>query len=360
MRWLEQELLPELRKTWDQREGSGRVVFAGRQPFPWSPRTRLRLYSLALTPFDRGAVEEMVGKYFILFRKQVLSPQERKRIGDAILQLTGTGHAGFIKAILEEITDTKKLSKDQYPSAVDLIRYLEEDADALLEEKLLSLLKDPKEGILQGAAPPIMQLLEDALCVFRKLNSSILKELPQRGLAEHGVDESRFAQAEQILQDLKGLRILGEPSQESPLHQLDPVVSFLLSARLRKRKPELYRQAHQAASGVFDEGVQRAEMHFRLAYALEGLYHLQCLRAIEPQPEELVARVKRYLALLESAEDPTALRAQWRDMVLKDVDLWRRVAEEAETPTTKTDEIEARVEQVYEAVSKVFDEPPAR
>lgn len=351
--WLERELLPELRKMWDQRLGSGRVVFAGRQPFPWRTLTRLRLVSLELTPFEQQAVEEMVGKYFILLRKEVLSPLERKRISNAILQLTGTGHAGFIKAILEEITDTEKLPKDRYPSAADLVRYLEERSGALLEEKLLPLLK---EGILQAAAPPIMQLLEDALCVFRGLNSSILRALPQKGLGRFGVDESRFAQPEQLLQDLKGLRILSDPSQESPLRRLDPVVSFLLSARLQRRKPELYRQAHQAAAEVFDEGIERADVHFRLTYALEALYHHQCLRRIDPQQEALVTRVKRYLEQLKSAEDLAELIIQWRAMVLNDVDLWRHVAEEAGARTEIAEQREALVAQVYEAVSAAFDE----
>jgi hypothetical protein len=351
--WLERELLPELREKWNQRLGSGRVIFAGRQPFPWQPLTRLHLHTLPLTPFQPRAVEEMISKYFILFRKEVLSPRERKRIRIAILQLTGTGHAGFIKAILEEIADTKNLPKNQYPSAVDLVRYLEERADELIEQRLMPLLR---EDILKDADPSLMQLLEDALCIFRALNTSILKDLPQRGLESFGVDESRCTQPEPLIQNLKGLHILGEPSRENPMRRLDPVVGFLLSARLRRKEPEQYCQAHETALGVFDGGVQRADTAFRLAYAGEGLYHLQCLREIDSNRETLVQKVKHYLEHLESSEDPIGLASQWKAMIQTDTDLRERLEAEAKKRSGETEEKEKWMSEVYSAVDAAFDE----
>jgi hypothetical protein len=352
VRWVERELLPRLRKMWADGLGTGRVIFAGRQPFLWQPTTRLHLYLLALTPFLDDAVEEMVEKYFFLFRREMLLPLEKKRIAQATRSLTGTGHAGFIKTILGEIA---QLPKEQYPSPADLVRYIEEHTNELLEQRLVPQLK---EEILKGAEEPILRPLEDVLCVFRVLNTSILTSLPQRGLDQFGVDESRFIQQpDQLLRDLMSLHLLKGPDARSPMYRLDPVVGFLLSLWLRRRKPELYRKDHEVALIIWDEGIQRTTNHFQLAYALEGLYHLQCLREIEASQEKLADKTKYYLGQLRSAEkDLKALAIQLKEMILEDNDLRWKVEEEARRFAPKTEEREKLVGNVYGALIAAFDE----
>lgn len=351
VRWLERELLPRLRRIWttdlhtDLELGSGRVIFAGRQHFLWQSVTRFHLYSLILTPFPHGAVEDMAGKYYFLFRREMPSALEKKRIAQAILSLTGTGHAGFIKTVLYKITDDKKLPKEQYPSAADLVRYIEEHTDEFLEWKLVPQLNNE---ILKGAEEPILRSLEDVICVFRRLNNSILTSLPQRGLDQYGVDETWFTKPDALLRALDSLHILSKPDARSPMYRLDPVVGFLLSAWLRRKNSgELYRKDHEVALDICDEGVQRTPNHFQLAYALEGLYHLQCLREIGASQVELADKARQYLGQLRGAENGKALAMQWKDVVMEDPDLRWKVEEEARRLDRTPEEREEWLAKVY-------------
>jgi len=351
VRWLEQMLMPRLRDIWAEGLGSGRVIFAGRQPFSWQPITRLHLDLLTLTPFQQDAVEEMVRKYYILIRGETSTPRERKRLAEAILRLAGTGHAGFIKTVLDEITDVKKLPKERYPSAADLIRYIEEHASELIEQKLVPQLRDE---ILKGAEEAVLRPLQDVLCVFHRLNSAILRNLPQKGLAQYNVDESVFTRPDELLEALKRLHILGGPEPRSLMYRLDPVVGFLLAMWLKIREPALYRKDHEVALAVCDEGVQRASNSFQLAYALEGLYHLQCLREIGASQEELADRGRQYLSQLRSTEDTKALAIRWKEMVLEDPDLRWKVEEEARRVSTNLEERDRYLARVYEALTAAF------
>lgn len=374
VRWLEQELLPRLRRMWAEGLGTGRVVFAGRQPFPWQPTTRLHLYSLTLTPFLRDAVEDMVKKYYILFRRETSTVLERRRIAEAILQLTGTGHAGFIKAVLDEVTQQPK---EQYPSAADLVHYIEEHAGELIEQKLVPLLEEEilkgaeeyilqaleklvlvpslEKEILKETAKHTLQALEKVICIFRRLNSSVLKSLPGKGLAQYGVEETVFVRSDPLLDILESLHLLSAPDAKSPMYRLDPVAAFLLSLWLRRRERELYCKAHEIALGICDEGVQRTTNHFQLAYALEGFYHLQCLREIGASQEKLADKARQYLGQLQSKEDTKALFFQLKEMVLEDPDLRWKVEEETRKLTQKAEEREGLAAEVYGALTAAFD-----
>jgi len=354
VRWLKKELLPELRSFWEEDLGTGRVIFIGRQAMPWTATTNPFLYSLTLTPFQRDAVADMVGKYYILFHNETCPPRERKRIAETILRVTGTGHAGFIKAVINEIT---QLPKDQFPSAADLVHYIDSHTTDLFKYKLVPQLK---EGILKGAAEPLLRSLQDVLCVFRSLNNSILAAIPDRGLHKFGIDESLFFQPDRILNGLKGLHILEEPRITSPLYRLDPVVGFLLSCWLKSLKPELYQRAHEIALSICDEGVQILNDSFQIAYALEGLFHLQCLREVKASSEELKDQAKQYLEQLESTEDSVALIKQFQDSVYKDADLRWMVEAEAEKSAPSLQDKDKLIVNIYDALNQAFDEELAR
>jgi hypothetical protein len=275
---------------------------------------------------------------------------------------------------LEEIA---LLPKEQYPSAADLVHYVEAHANELIEGKLVPLLEGEilkgAEGyilqalekvvlvpllereILKETGKHILQALEKVLCVFRRLNSSVLRELPGRGLAQCGVEETVFIRADPLLNALNSLHLLGAPDARSPMYRLDPVAGFLLSLRLRRRDPELYRKDHEIALAICDGGVQRTSNHFQLAYALEGLYHLQCLREIGASQEELADKAGQYLRQLRGAEDGKALAMQWKDIVMEDPDLRWKVEEEARRLSRTPEDTEKRLAEVYGALTAAFD-----
>ena len=140
------------------------------------------------------------------------------------------------------------------------------------------------------------------------------------------------------------------------MYRLDPVVGCLLSLWLRRRESELYRKDHEAALAICDEGVERITNSFQLAYALEGLYHLQCLREIGTSQEELADRARRYLGQLRGAEDVKALAFQLREMVLEDPDLRWKVEGEAMGLGRTAEEKEKRLAEVYEGLTAAFNE----
>jgi hypothetical protein len=354
VRWLKIELLPELMSFWEEDLGAGRVIFIGRQSMPWTATTNTFLYLLTLTPFQPDAVADMVGKYYILFRKETCPPKDRKRIAETILQVTGTGHAGFIKAVLKEIT---QLPKEQFRSAADLVHYIETHSSEILDDKLVPQLKD---GILKGAAEPLLRSLQDVLCVFRSLNSSILSCIPGRGLDKFGIDESLFTQPDQIRIDLIRLHILEDPSVTNPLYRLDPVVGFLLSRRLKGSKPDLYKRVHEIAFEIYTEGILGLNDSCQNVYALEGLFHLQCLREFKASDKELSDQAKQCLELLESRVDSTAQIKQFQDFVYKDTDLRWMVEAEAKQAVPSLRDRDKFVARIYNDLNQAFDEEFAR
>ncbi len=347
--WLEKELLPKLRHLWAERGGSGRVILAGRQGFAWQPVTRLNLFSLTLSPFHQETVEEMVRKYHLLVRQETLTPLERKRIAAAILRITGTGHAGFIKSVLDTIYG---LSKERYPAAIDLVHYLDEHGNELIE---MHLIPQMKKTILAASDPSVIRILEDVICVFRRMNGSILSGLRGKGLVSFQVDETWFDRSKELLRELEDMGILLRPGKHSPMYSLDPVVGFLLASWLQRRHPELYRKASEVAYTIFDESMQTAGSAFQLAYASEALYHTQCLRVIGGSKRELREEARCYLRRLADA-DSQALAMQWHDVTLSDTDLWTKIREEAYMMAAGMNSEDERLAEVYIALSTVFEE----
>ena len=347
---LERYLLLPLKKLWDGYEpkGSGRVVFAGRDALPWSHRVKSELVSWPLTPFDTPAVEEMVGRYFVLFRGKVASPEERRRISQVILKLTGSGHPGLIKTVLEEVIDPAKAAL--LPTAADIEHYVRAHEQEISDQRLLPF----ADAILAAAEPAVRAILDQALCVFRCVSPAIL-ELAGNHLAQCGVYGTPLGQPETVFMKLKALRILRE-SDIDCLNRLDSVIGALLAQRLRLQNLDLYRRAHEVALGIYDQLVTWPGQS-QLAYATEGLHHLQCLREIDACKDGLADRVRRYLPILRSQDDLQAAFAARRlaKLLEQDEGLKARMRGEALSLGIASDEIENWVAEQYDALDKALN-----
>jgi hypothetical protein len=346
---LERYLLLPLKKLWDDRKGGGRVVFAGRDALPWSYRIKNEFVSRTLTPFESLAVEEMVGRYFVLFRGKVVSPEECRRVSRAILKLTGSGHPGLIKTVLEEVTDPAKGTL--LLTAADIEHYVRAHEQDLSDQRLLPF----ADAILAAAKPAERAILDQALCVFRCVSPAIL-ELTGNLLAEYGVDETPLSQPEAVFTKLKALRILRE-SETDCLNRLDSVIAALLAQRLWFRNPELYRRAHEVALRIYDQLITWKGSQSQLAYATEGLYHLQCLREIGACGDVLADRVRKYLPTLRSRDDPQAAFAarRWAKLLEQDEGLKARMRGEALRLGIAPDQIENWVAEQYDALDKALN-----
>jgi hypothetical protein len=298
-----------------------------------------------LTPFESLAVEEMVGRYFVLFKGKVASPEERRRISQAILGLTGSGHPGLIKAVLEEVTVPAKGAP--LLRAADIEPYIRAHEQELSDRSLLPF----ANAMLVLAEPAERAILDQALCVFRCVSPAILDKMAGNKLSEYGVDETPLSRPDTIFTKLKGLRILRESGTDC-LNRLDPVIAALLAQRLRLHNPDLYRRAHEVALGIYDELVTWPGGQSKLAYATEGLYHLQCLREVGTCGDALADRVQEYLPHLQSRDDPHAAFAAKRltKLLKQDEGLAAHMRGEAQRQGIAPDEIENWVAEQYDAM----------
>ncbi len=353
IRWMEEELLHKLKVLWRTGMGEGRVIFASRQQASWSTVTRINLDPVRLSPFDQDAVEQMVKKHHILRRHDTLAPTERRQIARQILRLSGTGHAGLIRLLIDEIM---KPDPTHCSHTASLVSYLRDNAEPLLREHLVPELE---ETVLKGLPDGLRSLLLNLLCVFRVIDASMLETLQGFDLNGVGVDKGTLDAPEQIVHGLKQWRILADPNSRNPFYQLDPVVGFLYSSWLLQDTSRLdrYAASHYAALMVCNKGVEKSTDQQRLTFSQEGLYHLQCLRAIGLELDRpLVAQVAYYLNELElgAPNQKQELAMRLRDMVSQDRELKERIEEEFEfvgrPPSSWEDHTEAVLMDVTNAL----------
>ena len=315
-----EELLRRLSSLEKDGVGKYRAVFASRYPLPWPPPIRVKLAPINLTPFRQEAVEEMVRRYFYLYRnKGVISPSDRRKLAERILDVVGTGHAKLIKDFLDNLM--VEHTEKELPSVVEMMSYVDGN-EQILADRAVKLLKGEK---LKGADPQIVQILEMGFCVIRRFNLSVLRSLHGKGLGA----EEFFEDPYRLLVALDDLHEVIPPSAERPMYELDPVIRYAFSKWLELKDPDRFYGIHLVADEIYKSGVPETVDSTQLAYIVESLYH-HTFEA--PSAEEFKERLENYLNQLQSVppgeEHRSILRLQ--DMLFKDEELrgWLEKLEE--------------------------------
>jgi hypothetical protein len=306
-----EELLRRLASLEKNGVGKYRAVFASRYPLFWSPSIRVKLAPINLTPFREEAVEEMVRKYFYLYRnKGVISPSDRKKLARRILDIVGTGHAKLIKDFLDNLM--VEHTEGELPSVVEMISYINGN-ELILAERAIKLLKKEK---LTGADFQIVRILENGFCVIRQFNLSVLRSLHGKGLGS----EELFEEPHKLLRALENLHIVIPPSAERLMYELDPVIRYAFSKWLELKDPDGFYRVHLVADEIYKSGVPETVDSTQLAYIVESLYHYTFEA---PPAEEFKEQLEDYLTQLQSVPPGEERRSalQLRDMLFKDEEL---------------------------------------
>jgi hypothetical protein len=152
----------------NRRGQRSKLLLAGRYPLRgWPYLFRRSLRSHTLTPFDASVVQEMAQKFLLTTDPDSQERFEPELIAD-ILEVS-SGHAGFIKAILVDLTSEER----RHDGRIRLPPRLTEEE----KQEYVSRFSADIDRHVPWESKTQKKAYQETLCVFRWLNREIVREL---------------------------------------------------------------------------------------------------------------------------------------------------------------------------------------
>ncbi|MBN1486169.1 MAG: SIR2 family protein [Anaerolineae bacterium] len=240
-----------------------RLLLAGLYPLKrWPYALRRGLLSHALTPFDIPVVREMAQKFLL-----ATDPDSQEEFSDALIAdviAVSSGYAGFIKAILVDLTSVAK----RVDGHIHLPPSLDEAAKSAYVSQFNAEIDAHVRWEEDVALKPVY---ENQLCVFRWLNREIVEVLD-------------FPKEKDLFKSLVRMHILSFPK-----HQSDLVIRQIKMLYLFYHNRDGYLVAHQRAQQIFANGMAQLVDEAQLKYIREWLLHTAYL-LLALQPDDLAGR----------------------------------------------------------------------
>lgn len=278
------------------------AIVASRYSMPWGKFKLKRLFHRERLPaFQVHDIAGFIRFYAVLNADEYLEPQTVSRAAHELEEIT-QGHPGAIKVVLDAMTEEKEAAPFTNREMVEYIRRHKADLAHLVVSEVV-------EKILQDLEELAREALKDKLCIFRRINHSVLQDLGYTN------EESAF-----LIRDLEKVE-LAKRSGREVLWVLDPIVRRILALDLKLNKRTDFDQLNNRAGEIF-EGKIRIDSPMPLAgteqveYMIEALYHHLVGWQTEQKDQEetknqLKEKLDEYLeilrpSLIQTMEDVTA------------------------------------------------------
>lgn len=209
------------------------------------------LLSVHLSMFSSSDVTQLVSEYARVMIDKNLDESEAQQLAQAILELTGDGHPGLIKAVLRIMGEE--------PDQQFAVAYIQskEGKDRILGE-LLNIIGDalPTDGSMREA-------ITSTLCVPRGVHQGLIDHLMKRGLIAlngHNMDDFEVALLETHLFDVNSYPQLSH----------DPVIRHVLRHALDANR---LNEVETACGEYFSQAASCTSEDVQRAYLREWLFH---------------------------------------------------------------------------------------
>jgi hypothetical protein len=215
---------------------------------------------MSLSPFDETSVVDMVKRYIEVVGRERKETKDYEELARTILQLTGSGHPGFIMEVLKVVQQQGAFSPVYLETA--------EGKNLVLGALMVQMQRDvlPKD---QELASFIM----DTLCVLRGITRDIVAKL---------MPKTSYRTAEELYQAVIDTHLWDEGAY--PLVTFDPVIRYVLVWYLREvQVHKRFEEVNRWASDYFQELLPQVSEDLQRSYFHEWLYH----QAMQYPPHKL-------------------------------------------------------------------------
>lgn len=320
VKWLAQDVIPNLENSLKNKGKRLRVVFAGRyvsgRRLEWPGDTTITLEGL-----DTPVIQRMIQKLEPRFE-----PSAAETLAQEVAFLSG-GHPGSIKRILQNFVE-----RDWGVILVERRLYPPEERDRLFREHV----EEPVINKILGRIldPNVREALR-ILGVFRRFDEHTIEALQSRRRPYI----SKSVDSQELLDQLVSTGLVRPPVPRDPFYS-DAIVRNLILVQMQFNSLNRYLQLNRLACKIYDAWIKGQDIkgnplnslvvdQNQVIFMVESFYHfLQCEK--KPSIGRIEKRLNDYFpklrsAFIEPSENPQGLRRLLMDSVTGDQNIQRRL-----------------------------------
>jgi hypothetical protein len=266
------------------------AIVASRYPLGWSSPRLKRVFKSnteKLPPFTEIDVANWLQFQALLEADTLLEPEASREAGQRVIQLTH-GHPEAIKRVISHLSEAPTRLRD----GQRIIAFIEDTERELVEDIVSEVVE---KQILSDVDGPLLGILSNLLCVFRKINLNVLEALVDSA-PDQPTKEALQKHRLELMGNIMKYYLAADPStgeNPSPMYALDPVLRRILARHLELHDRDRFIALNQLAARLFQEWAGLWADDLQRAAIVESLYHLLHLARVTEG--ELGERFQNYI-----------------------------------------------------------------
>jgi len=284
-------------------EGINAIV-ASRIPLDWKSSAR-RVFNRNtewLEPFNEKYIERCLRFQALLTADcDVGKCQQLSSCGKELFKLT-RGLPYALKMVLNDLSkDPQNISSDR--QILNHIRYHSRRLNDTVVEEVV------RQKILSEVDASLIEILHHLLCIFRKIDFSILQDL----ISSSFWDKNWLSVLKTDMLILRELRVyyianyLQKEGIHPPIYYIDPVIRRLFFQHMKNHNQKRFSEINQFAFEMFSRFASKFSDEWQRTYFIEGLFHQLHVLAHQHQQrltlfQKISISLEEYLKKLASTQ----------------------------------------------------------
>ncbi|MGH7491019.1 MAG: SIR2 family NAD-dependent protein deacylase [bacterium] len=289
------------------------AIVASRVPLEWkgSAKRVFKRNTEWLAPFTKGHIALCLRFQALLEADFHLDKSDLDVCTAEIYKIT-RGHPQAVKILLERISATPLTLKNSQL----ILQYLSNEAVALNNEivntvVLKEMLSEVKDWVL-------IEILQNALCLFRKINASIIQDMMNSSFWQ--IKWKNTFDSVLLLKELQVYYIANLARYGAVIYHLDPVIRRIFSQQMRNTGLPRFLEINAKNTEMYIEQAEKSRDERQRTYIIESLFHklhssTKKTAPIQQRFDEVCTLLRHLMSMLASSDsnlDQPTLRLRFK------------------------------------------------